>query len=364
MVTFARWCADIDAIHGAGVGSFEGYAPQDKQPIDLAIWGGPRQAPLSRWRCYANGLTWLLWRRWRPGRPVWPGNGNEPLARLLIRRGATYHLTVASAFNDLAAVRSMLDAARSRRSSSAPTIVANSPRPPNSAVSTSSPPAGTRRGPDVARRRLVRARRRLARRGGRGDRRWSTAAETSRRPQRFRQRQRQRRLCRERGESEDCLRRMAVSSIRTTWSGRAKRRGHWDRDRTTRHGARRVRGCVHGRRHLRPAQADAPTTRRRCKTVAGGRVPLLSAERPDMLAGCSRGGLNPNYPTVDGVTLLHALCHKAVAGGRGPSDRMCGDYLGVRRNPSPKDAQADARNVGDEARAHGHRRFPESPRRT
>jgi hypothetical protein len=60
--------ADIHAIHGAGVGSFEGYAPQDKQPIDLAIWGGPRQAPLSRWRCYANGLTWLLGRRWRSGR--------------------------------------------------------------------------------------------------------------------------------------------------------------------------------------------------------------------------------------------------------------------------------------------------------
>ena len=38
--------ADIHAIHGAGVGSFAGYAPQDKQPIDLAIWGGPRQAPL------------------------------------------------------------------------------------------------------------------------------------------------------------------------------------------------------------------------------------------------------------------------------------------------------------------------------
>ena len=49
--------ADIHAIHGAGVGSFEGYAPQDEQPIDLAIWGGPRQARLSRWRCYANGNT-------------------------------------------------------------------------------------------------------------------------------------------------------------------------------------------------------------------------------------------------------------------------------------------------------------------
>ena len=143
--------ADIHAIHGAGAGSFEGYAPQDKQPIDLAIWGGPRQAPLSRWRCYANGLTWLLWRRWRPGRRVWPGNGNVPLARLLIGRGATYDLTVASALNDLAAVRSMLDAAPSRISEQRPDDRRPSRPPPNSAVSTSSAccwnAARTRRGP-------------------------------------------------------------------------------------------------------------------------------------------------------------------------------------------------------------------------
>src|SRR3954462_13513009 len=105
--------ADIHAIHGAGAGSFEGYAPQDKQPIDLAIWGGPRQAPVSRWRCYAHRLTWLLWRRWRRGRPVWHGSGNVPLARLLIGRGATYDLTVASALNDLPSVRSMHGAAPS-----------------------------------------------------------------------------------------------------------------------------------------------------------------------------------------------------------------------------------------------------------
>src|SRR5579862_2778468 len=83
--------ADIHAIHGPGVGSFAGYAPQDKQPIDLAIWCGPRH-----------------------------GNGNVPLARLLIGRGATYDLTVASALNDLAAVRSMLDADPSRISEQRP----------------------------------------------------------------------------------------------------------------------------------------------------------------------------------------------------------------------------------------------------
>src|SRR5690349_24070387 len=80
--------ADIHAIHGAGVGTFEGYAPQDKQPIDLAIWGGPRQVPLTGWRCYAKRLAWLLWNQWWADRPVWSGHGNIRLARLLIGRGA------------------------------------------------------------------------------------------------------------------------------------------------------------------------------------------------------------------------------------------------------------------------------------
>jgi hypothetical protein len=40
-------------------------------------------------------------------------------------------------------------------------------------------------------------------------------------------------------------------------------------------------------------------------------------ERPDMLRELlTRGGLDPNYPTADGVTLLHELCHKDIAGGR------------------------------------------------
>src|ERR687889_1945893 len=63
--------ADIHAIHGAGVGSFEGYAPQDKQPIDLAIWGGPRQAPGSRWPCDGERLAWLLWTRGCAGPRGW-----------------------------------------------------------------------------------------------------------------------------------------------------------------------------------------------------------------------------------------------------------------------------------------------------
>ena len=95
--------ADIHATHGAGVGSYEGYAPHDKQPIDLAIWGGPRQAPISKWRSVASVLNWRRRRPWWPdGKPC-----NVPLARLLISRGAAYDLTVAAALNDLAGVRSM-----------------------------------------------------------------------------------------------------------------------------------------------------------------------------------------------------------------------------------------------------------------
>jgi len=38
-------------------------------------------------------------------------------------------------------------------------------------------------------------------------------------------------------------------------------------------------------------------------------------ERPDMLRELlTRGGLDPNYPTVEGVTLLHELCHKDIRG--------------------------------------------------
>src|SRR6188508_3694719 len=50
--------ADIHAIHGAGLGSAAGYAPQDRQPIDLAIWGGPIQIPQSRWRCLVAIVKW------------------------------------------------------------------------------------------------------------------------------------------------------------------------------------------------------------------------------------------------------------------------------------------------------------------
>ena len=42
--------ADIHAVHGAGLGSSSGYAPENLQPIDLAIWGGPATVRRSGWR--------------------------------------------------------------------------------------------------------------------------------------------------------------------------------------------------------------------------------------------------------------------------------------------------------------------------
>jgi ankyrin repeat protein len=74
--------------------------PADLQAIDLAIWG-------------------------EQGRPV-----NEDIVRLLVSRGATYDLTVASALGDLAGVRQMLDDNPSRISETRP----NGRRPLSAAV--------------------------------------------------------------------------------------------------------------------------------------------------------------------------------------------------------------------------------------
>jgi hypothetical protein len=68
-----------------------------------------------------------------------------------------------------------------------------------------------------------------------------------------------------------------------------------------------------GRRKLMRRLLDAGFT---VHPQAGGCHSYL-LERPDMLRELlTRGGLDPNYPTVDGVTLLHELCHRTVAGGR------------------------------------------------
>jgi ankyrin repeat protein len=69
--------ADVNALHGAGASDDDGYAPIDHQAIDLALF--------------------------------FQGRADVETARLLLRRGAVYDLTIASALGDLARVTALLD---------------------------------------------------------------------------------------------------------------------------------------------------------------------------------------------------------------------------------------------------------------
>jgi ankyrin repeat protein len=69
--------ADVHARHGAGAGDNEGYAPVDHQAIDVALFHQNRR--------------------------------DLETARLLVRRGAAYDLTIASALGDLDRVKALLD---------------------------------------------------------------------------------------------------------------------------------------------------------------------------------------------------------------------------------------------------------------
>jgi ankyrin repeat protein len=72
--------ADIRVIHGVVRGARAGWWPEDVRAIDLAIWGGPR----ARGRDFET-------------------------ARLLLSRGADYHLTIAAALGDIHRVTELLD---------------------------------------------------------------------------------------------------------------------------------------------------------------------------------------------------------------------------------------------------------------
>src|SRR3989442_8485672 len=58
--------ADVHAVHGAGLGSRCGYAPENLQPIDIAVWGGPHSGRPSLWRMAVADVWWLLL-KWGPG---------------------------------------------------------------------------------------------------------------------------------------------------------------------------------------------------------------------------------------------------------------------------------------------------------
>jgi ankyrin repeat protein len=98
--------ADIHAIHGAGLGSSQGFSPYDVQAIDIAIWGGFGRRPRpSRWTILKSCLRHLLWEPFQKPRSR---PRDLPIARLLLSRGAAHDLTVASALGDFDRVKSLL----------------------------------------------------------------------------------------------------------------------------------------------------------------------------------------------------------------------------------------------------------------
>src|SRR5262249_27766153 len=103
--------ADIHAVHGAGLGGRNGYAPQDLHAIDCAIWGGPTGACPSRWRLLI-GCVKLWFVRRRAVIAVLPHDIET--ARLLVSRGAAYDLPTAAALGDLDRVTAILDADATR----------------------------------------------------------------------------------------------------------------------------------------------------------------------------------------------------------------------------------------------------------
>jgi ankyrin repeat protein len=316
--------ADIHAIHGAGVGTPAGYAPQDKQPIDLAIWGAPRQAPASDWSVY-----------------------NEPLARLLIARGATYDLTIASALNDLAALRSMLDADPARISEQRP----DDRRPLYAAA-------------DLGRLEIVRL---LLERGAEPT--WPDTEDSERGAALHAAARRGDRemveLLLEHGADPNGFVNAsgnAVCAAKTpeirklleahggfldpydlVWKGEDDEvmRIVTERPETALAGCGGVFTAVVtcGRRELLDRLLDAGF---KVHPEAGGCHSYL-LERPDMLRQLlTRGGLDPNYPTADGVTLLHELCHKDIRGRTMDHRTECAAILlefGADLSPKDKHGQ-------------------------
>lgn len=102
--TPCRRGADIHAIHGAGLGSSSGYAPQDFQAIDLALWGGPRRVRPPQWRVAWNCLKW-----WLKGKPQRAAPNNVEMVRLLLDRGAADDLPIAAALGDTKRIVEILE---------------------------------------------------------------------------------------------------------------------------------------------------------------------------------------------------------------------------------------------------------------
>jgi ankyrin repeat protein len=309
--------ADIHAVHGAGVGSAAGYAPEDTQPIDLAIWGGPRQVRMSQWRCFVNALKWHLWkkRRWdghmRPCHPA--------IARLLIARGAAYDLPTASALGDIENVKRMVEADSSRLRESRPDgrlalsaaaefghfdivrLLLERGTDPTWPDAHDSPRGAALH---VAARAGKRAMVELLLRHGADPNGFVNAG----------------------GNAVFVAKTPAIRKLLETHGGYLDPydlvwKGEDDEVMrvVTAHPETALAGCggvftavvTCGRRELMKRLLDAGF---KVHPEAGGCHSYV-LERPDMLRELlTRGGLDPDYPTAEGVTLLHELCRRDVRG--------------------------------------------------
>lgn len=99
--------ADVDAIHGAGLGSAGGFSPHNIQAIDLAIWGRRgRRVDSPRWRTYLRRLRFWIKSHLRGNQPM---PCDVKMARLLLAHGAKHDLTVAAALGDYDRVKAILN---------------------------------------------------------------------------------------------------------------------------------------------------------------------------------------------------------------------------------------------------------------
>jgi len=318
--------ADIHAVQGGGLGSMSGYAAQDLQPIDLALWGGPRTLQPSPWRMLIECGRWLGSRGTR--QCVY----DLQTARLLLARGAAHDLTIAAALGDIDRVAAILDEAPARIRETRP----NGRRPLSAAV-------------EFGHERIVRL---LLDRGA--DPTWPDADGSSRGAALYAAARSGNRtlveLLLEHGADPNGfvdaagnatfaaktpeLRSLLmahggkVDPYDLVWMGEddeVMRRVAEDPESANAGcGGVFTAVCTLGKRDLLMRLLGAGI---RVPPVAGGCQSYL-LENPGMLRLLlAKGGLNPDYPTPEGSTLLHALCSRDVRGRTMNHRTECADIL-------------------------------------
>ena len=334
--------ADIHAIHGDGLGSASGYAPADLQPIDLAIWGGPCRVP--SFRVFIAGIRDAVHARRAKSRRVF----DVQSARLLISRGAAYDLPTAAALGDVDRVVAMLEEQPARINDVRP----NGRRPLSAAV-------------EFGREQIVRL---LLERGT--DPTWPDADDSPRGSALHAAARAGNQPLVElllahgadpnsnvdsAGNAVFAARTPALRAVLVAHGGLLDPYdlvwlGEDDlvmqrvrEDPASAHagcGGVYTAVCTRGNRTLLRRLLDAGV---KVPPVAGGCQSYL-LERPDMLrALLDRGGLSPDYPTPEGITLLHALCNRDSRGRTLNHRTECAAILlDAGANISARDKQHDS----------------------